>query len=126
MQKSPGLRPIGASDLQHRALRSLVVSIESPPLPPPAGLGVQKCVGQNYLWSLGPSILRSFFQFDFELNFGLVLGSSWARFGLLLIPFWEAKSGQVGTKIALGPSSSSKTFVFTKTYYVFLNRNLLF
>ena len=78
---------------------SLVDSID-PPLPPRRAIGAQKCDCQNYLWSPGRSIFRSFFRFDFELNFGLVLDPSWARLGLLLTPFWEAKSGQVGSKIA--------------------------
>ena len=49
----------------------------------------------------GRSIFRSFFRFDFELNFGLVLGPFRARLGLLLDPFWKPKSGQVGSKMRL-------------------------
>ena len=52
-------------------------------------------------WSPGPSIFRSFFRFDFGLDFGLVLAPFWARLGRLLGPFWEPKSGQVGPKIHL-------------------------
>ena len=43
------------------------------PLPPQWASGAQMCDCQNYSWSPGRSIFRSFFRFDFELNFGLVL-----------------------------------------------------
>jgi hypothetical protein len=75
-----------------------------PPLPPQWASGGQKCGGQCLPWSPGPSIFRSFFRFDFCLDFGLVLGPFWARLGRLLGPFGEPKSGQVGSKIRLEPS----------------------
>ena len=80
---------------------SLILVLILPPTPLPAGLGTQKCEGQSVAWSPGPSIFRSFFRFDFELNFGLVLGPFWGRLGLLLVAFWEPKSGQVGPKCVL-------------------------
>ena len=52
-------------------------------------------------WSPGPSIFRSFVRFDFDLNFGLVFAPVLGRLGLLLGSVWEAKSGQVGSKIHL-------------------------
>ena len=80
---------------------SLVDCLNLPPTPLPAGLGAAHVHPQSVSWSPGRSIFRSFFRFDFELNFGLVLGPSWARLGLLLAPFWEPKSGQVGPKMRL-------------------------
>ena len=56
------------------------------------------------LWSPGPSIFRSFFRFDVDLNFGLVLGPILGRLGLLLGSVWEAKSAQVEPKMRLEPS----------------------
>ena len=78
--------------------------VDTSPYPLPAGLGAQKCDCQNYPWSPGRSIFRSFFRFDFGLDFGLVLAPFWARLGRLLGPFWEPKSGQVGSKMHLEPS----------------------
>ena len=75
-------------------------SIESPPAPP-AGLGATHVHRQNVPWTPGRSIFRSCFRFDLELDFGLVFGPFWAGLGLLLAPFWEPKSGQVGPKIHL-------------------------
>ena len=51
-------------------------------------------------------MFQSFFRCDFELNFGLVLGPIWPRLGLVLVAFWEPKSGQVGSKMRL------ETFLF--------------
>ena len=99
LKNSPGHRPIGVLDLKYG---SLVDSID-PPLPPRRAIWAAHVHRQCLVWSSGRSIFRSFFRFDFELNFGLVLGPSWARLGLLLTPFWEAKSGQVGPKMRLEP-----------------------
>ena len=75
-----------------------------PPLPPQWAPGAQHVHCQCVPWSPGPSNFRSFFRFDFGLDFGLVLGPFWARLGRLLGPFWEPKSGQVGSKMRLEPS----------------------
>ena len=72
-----------------------------PPYPPQWAPGAAHVHRQCVPWSPGPSIFRSFFRFDFGLDFGLVLDPFWARLGLLLAPFWEPKSGQVGPKMRL-------------------------
>ena len=72
-----------------------------PPKPPRRAIWAAHVHSQCLAWSSGRSIFRSFFRFDFELNFGLVLGPFWDRLGLLLAPFWEPKSGQVGPKMRL-------------------------
>ena len=45
---------------------------------------------------------------DLRLSFGLVLDPLWPRLGALLAPFWEPKSGQVGSKMHLEPSFVQK------------------
>ena len=87
-------------DLQYWFLGCLV----DPPQPPQWAPGAAHVHRQSLSWSPGPSIFRSFFRFDFDLNFGLVLGPIWGRLGLLLGSVWEAKSGQVGSKMRLEPS----------------------
>ena len=91
-------------DLQYLSLGCLV----DPPPTPPMGTWARKCEDQCLPWSPGRSIFRSFFRFDFDLNFGLVLGPIWGRLGLLLGSVWEAKSGQVGPKMHLEPSFARK------------------
>ena len=59
------------------------------------------CSGQRVAWSSGVFTLRSLFRFIFGLDAGLVLGPFWARLGYLLALFWEAQSGQVGSKMRL-------------------------
>ena len=91
---SPGLRPMGVSDLGYESL----VLVLKPPQTPPEGPQGRACLGANVPHPpLGRSMLRSIYRFDFDFDFGLVLDSSWARLGLLMAPFSELKSGQVGS-----------------------------
>ena len=82
----------------------LLGCLVDPPLPPQWAPGAAHVHSQCLSWSPGRSIFRSFFRFDFGLDFGLILGTFLARLGRLLGPFWEAKSGQVGSKMRLEPS----------------------
>ena len=87
-------------DLEYWSMGCLL----DPPLPPQWAPGAQKCEDQCLPWSPGRFIFRSFLRFDVGLDFGLVLGPFCARLGRLLGPFWEPKSGQVGSKMRLEPS----------------------
>ena len=84
-------------DLQYWSLGCLV----DPPLPPQWAPGVAHVHRQCLSRSPGPSIFRSFFRFDFELDFGLVLGPSWARLGL---PFGRSNRVKLGPRCILNCS----------------------
>ena len=88
-------------DLGYGSFGRLVDWLVDPPLPPPGGLGAAHVHRQCPSWSPGPSIFQSCVRFDFGFNFGLVLNAFGGRLGLLLAPFWEPNSGQVGPKMCL-------------------------
>ena len=79
----------------------LLVDLVDPPLPPQWAPGAAHVHRQSVSWSPGPSIFRSFFRFDFGLDFGRILGPFWGRLGLLLAPFWEPNRVKLGPKCVL-------------------------
>ena len=119
IQKFAGPTAQGVSDLKYGLSGSRVVygipglRVEQlcilyfPPTPQRAS-GAPKCEAQCMAWGPGRSIFRFLGGFDFGLDVWLVLGPFWARLGLLLMGFWEPKSGRVRPKMHLESSCCQK------------------
>ena len=72
-------------------------SIDPPPTPSRRASGSRMSTAKASCGALG----GPFFDHFFALILNSILDSFWIRFGLVLVAFWEVKSGHVGTKMRL-------------------------